>query len=196
MQTLASISLTNYHESHSDNSMKPSKKSILNNIKLVLDEIAKECKELSLQVMASSKGFNDRPFANKNTLVGSKLYNELKTRSDGEGLIEIIVKDYIDYIQGGMNVGHWVPEKPLIDWMEEKGLPYTDNKIVRAIQASIFKRGITPRPIFEISPWGEWKAPVDGHDGLVLDLVDDYWEDWSEELFDAASEFLDDFFDD
>ena len=172
--------------------MKPDKQRMLDSMKVLLTELAEECKVLSLQVMASNKGINDK--VSKNTLIGSKIYNELETQTNGIDLIQILVNDYIEYIQGGMKTGHWVNEKIIIDWMQEKGLPYQDNKIVRAVQSSIYWYGITPRPIFEVSPYGEWKPSVNGHDGLVLDLIDKQWDEWAEELFEVSTEFLDEFF--
>lgn len=165
------------------------------NIADFLTDIAERCKELSKEVMASRKGFNDKPHANKNTLIDSDIYNSIEVSTDGETFIDIMVKDYIDYIQGGMQPGHWVNADYLIPWMRKHNIS-TDNEMVRRIQASIFRYGITPRPIFEVSPWGEWKEPVDGHDGLVLDLIDEYWNDWAEQLFAIITEQLDNYFDD
>ena len=170
---------------------------LMMNIGDFLTEIAEKCKELSLAVMASRKGWNDKPKANKNTLIGSDLYNDLEVTTDGESFIDILVNDYIDYIQGGMKPGHWlsdkVTEEHIIPWMVKHNIP-TDNKTVRAIQASIYYKGIRPRPIFEISPYGEWTESVDGHNGLVLDLIDGYWESWSDELFGIITEQLDNYF--
>lgn len=164
---------------------------LMMNIGDFLIDVAEKCKEISLQVMASSKGMNDK--VGKNTLVDSDLYNTLNVSTDCISFIDINVNDYIDYIQGGMNRGHWVKAEYLIPWMVKHNIP-TDNKTIGAIQYSIYKNGITPRPIFEVSPWGEWKAPVDGHDGLVLDLIDEYWETWSEQLFNIITEQLDEYF--
>lgn len=155
--------------------------------------IAEECKRLTREVMASRKGWNDK--VQKNTLVGSDIYNDIQTETDLESFVSILVHNYIDYIEGGMSPGHWVSERYLIPWMARKGIP-TENKIVRAIQASIFRYGITPRPIFEVSPYGEWKSSVDGHNGLVLDLIDEHWDSWANTLFDIITKQLDDFFND
>ena len=164
---------------------------LMMNIGDFLTDIAERCKELSLAVMASSKGVN--PKVGRNTLIGGDLYNSLEVTTDGEGFIDILVNDYIDYIQGGMKPGHWVNETYLIPWLVKHNIP-TDNRTLRAIQFSIYSKGIRPRPIFEISPYGEWTEPVDGHNGLVLDLIDGYWESWSDELFGIITEQLDKYF--
>ncbi len=175
--------------------MRPNKSAIMSNVAKCIAMIAEECKELSLYVMSSENGWNDRPHAQKNTLVGSDLYNDLKVDDNGVDLVRILVKGYIDYIQGGVSPNHWVPIDVLLEWMSRKGIS-TENGIAYAIQRSIFNRGIKPRPIFEVSEYGEWTSLCVNHDNTVFQIInEEYWDKWAEELFEVSTEFLDEWFD-
>lgn len=175
------------------------KRSVKNSadVKEILDGIAAECKLLFKQAI-TAHGFNDKPHAKKDTLTGSKLYEEIETKSDGNGLIEILVNDYIDYIQRGRKGYGEVPKKDrkpgtfppvdvIADWAAEKGIT-TDNSVVWAICQSIYKNGIKPRPIVEM-PENLWTSPNNPND-LFFDLCDEMWDDWSQQIFDASTEEL------
>lgn len=66
-------------------------------------------------------------------------------------------KDYAPYVLGG-KVPSWTPIKPLISWVERKGLSWTDKKtgmhlkveqMAYMIRAKILREGIEPRNIYE-----------------------------------------------
>lgn len=159
-------------------------------IKEILAGIAAECKLLFRQAI-TAHGFNDKPHAKKDTLTGSKLYDSVETKSDGNGLIEILVNDYIDYIQYGREKGLFPNVNAIAEWASEK-LNITDNSVVWAICVSIYKEGIKPRPIVEM-PENLWTSPNNPND-LFFDLCDEMWDDWSQQIFEAATQELDKIF--
>lgn len=160
-------------------------------VKEILEGIASECKFLMRQAV-TIHGYNDRPKAQKDTLTGSKLYDTIESRSDGNGLIEILVNDYVDYIQSGRDKGIFPPFDAIQKWAEEKGLP-TENNIIWAICQSIYKNGIKPRPFVEI-PEAMYGTP-NNTDELFFDLTDEYWDDWNKQMCDTVTEELDKQFD-
>ena len=177
-----------------------SKTEILKNVKEILNGIAEECKMLTKSSM-TAHGVNDK--VGTDTLTSSNLYDSIEVNSTEDGLIEIMVNDYIKYVEGGRT-----PNKPfpwrlawgtkdnpgvLVKWASDKGLP-TDNTTIYFIWKSIIENGIKPRPIFEI-PEGLWASP-NNSDDLVFDLTDEYWDDWSEMLFEGLTEELDNYFSD
>lgn len=141
----------------------------------VCDEFAAKIKEAFHIMMASEKGVNDK--IGKNTLVDSHIYNELECTQAEIGLFNVLINDYVVYIESGMKPGHWVKEEYLLPWMAEKGIP-TDNETLHKIQGSIYWYGISPRPFVDDS----------------LDQIDQYWDDFADKLFEALCKPLDEFF--
>lgn len=172
------------------------KEELIKNVSDTIKSIAEECKMIS-KAAITAHGFNDK--ARKDTLTDSNLYNDLTVTEDAEnGVITILVNDYIDYIQGGRE-----PNKPfpweiavevLAGWCQRK-LGASDNTTIYFVWKSIVENGIKPRPIFDI-PDNLWTSPNNPNDLVMEDLTDEYWDDWADEIFEAATIILDDYFND
>lgn len=144
-------------------------------LRSILDKVASDIKLAVRVMMESERGINDK--VNKNTLVDSHIFNELEVNEADLGLYHLLVNDYVQYIESGMKEGHWVSEKYLLPWMADKGIP-TDNETLRKIQGSIYWYGISPRPFME--------------DAFAM--MDEYWDGWSDNIFNALCKPLDEFF--
>lgn len=177
------------------------KAEILKNVSEIVKGIAEECKMIS-KAAITAHGINDK--VGSDTLTDSNLYKDLEVIYDMDAeMITILVNPYIDYIQGGR-----APNKPfpwklawgtiehpgvLVEWASKKGLP-TDNTTIYFVWKSIIENGIKPRPIFDM-PESLWTSPANPND-LVMDLIDKYWDDWADEIFEAATMTLDEYFND
>ena len=163
---------------------------VLKNIQDIVNGIAEECKMLTQQLMRNA--INDKHPSS--SLGDSKLYEEMEVKNDGDGLITILVNGYIDYIQGGREPHARFPWsvalEVLPEWADSRGIP-SDNTTIYFIWKSIVEEGIKPRPIFEI-PDGLWTQP--NNDEVLFDLTDEYWDDWSEQIFQAATANIDEYF--
>lgn len=113
---------------------------------------------------------------NKN-LVDSHIYEDLDVSNADLELIKVLIHDYYQYIESGMESGNWVSAEYLLPWMIDKGIP-TDNDTLWHIQNSIYKHGIKPRPFFD-EAW---------------EMIDDYWDNWADDIFNILMEDIDDFF--
>lgn len=144
--------------------------------KEVLEQVAFDIKRAIQFIMESERGINNK--INENTLVDSHIYNELEVNQTDIGLYTVLINDYIQYIESGMQPGHWVKEEYLIPWMVDKGIP-TDENTLKKIQGSIYWYGIEPRPIMDDA----------------FERIDSFWDDWADEIFNALCDELDFFFD-
>lgn len=146
-------------------------------LRSVCDEFAVKIKEAIRLMMASERGVNDK--IGRNTLIDSHIYEDLECTQAEIGLFNVLINDYVVYIEGGMKPGHWVKEEYLLPWMAEK-LGTTDNETLRKVQGSIYWYGISPRPFLDDS----------------FELVDEYWDEFADNLFDALCEELNLYFKD
>lgn len=137
----------------------------------LLAEQAKRC----FQLMMEKNGVNDK--INVNTLVDSHLYDEIDLDIKDLDMINILINDYVEYVEGGMEAGHWVDADYLIPWMQDKGIPI-DNNTLYNIQYSIWKWGISPRPFTE-DAWS---------------MVDEYFDNFADEVIKIMIEDVDDWF--
>lgn len=137
--------------------------------------IAKQVKR-AIQWSMEKNGENDK--VRKNTLVDSHIYDELNVSENDLEFIKILIHDYYQYIESGMESGHWVDEQYLIPWMIDKGID-TDNSTLWNIQYSIWKYGISPRPFMD-DAW---------------EMVDEYWDEWADSIVEIMFEDIEDFFD-
>lgn len=148
--------------------------------KELLEQIAFDIKRAIQFLMESEKGINRK--INENTLVDSHIYDELEVTQADIGLYTILINGYVQYIESGMQPGHWlsnrVCEDYILPWMAEKGIP-TDNETLRKIQGSIYWYGIEPRPFIEDA----------------FERMDSFWSDWADEIFESLCAELDVFFD-
>lgn len=148
--------------------------------KELLEQIAFDIKRAFQYLMESERGINNK--INENTLVDSHIYDELEVTQADIGLYTILINGYVQYIESGMQPGHWlsnrVCEDYILPWMAEKGIP-TDNETLRKIQGSIYWYGIEPRPFVEDS----------------FERIESFWDEWADELFESLCAELDIFFD-
>ena len=155
-------------------------KRLLEDMHNQLKIIAEEAKAIVLAVLASDKGVNKK--VGVNTLIDSNLFDELDVNTEDFEVVNLLVNDYIQYIESGRQPGSFPPPHAIAEWCQRKGLP-SDNGTVYIICRSIYENGIPARPIF------------DGDDG-VWEKVDAAWDDWADMVFNTLTEQLDEFFKD
>ena len=145
----------------------------------VMYEIGSDIAKLVREIMDSNVGMNMK--VGKNTLSDSDLYRELSVRStsDGDLVFDIMLNDYITYIENGRRKGaKFPPIEPIIQWCRKKGLP-TDNSTIFLIRRAISRDGIAARPIM----------------ARVFDELYRNWNDgWADHIFNKIMEHIDKFF--
>lgn len=145
----------------------------------IVMEFSKDLMTLVRMVMESNVGINQK--VGSNTLVGSDIYKSLsvKATNDGDLVFDIILNDYITYIESGRRKGaKFPPVAPIVAWARKKGIP-TDNSTIYLIRRAISRDGIQPRPVLQ----------------YVMDEVDREWDDrLADELFNKITEMIDKFF--
>lgn len=91
-----------------------------------------------------------------------------------DNLFILIFPDYVEYVNSGRKPNSKMPPtEAIINWCRSKGIS-TDNNTIWKIRQGIAKQGITPRPIID----------------QIFTLVDDEWQDWSEDIFNEIIEEL------
>lgn len=145
----------------------------------IVMEFSKDLMQLVRMVMDSNVGINTK--VGRNTLSDSDIYNTLSVRatSDGDLILDIVLNDYIQYIESGRRKGaKFPPVEPIVRWCKEKGIP-TDNSTIFLIRRAIARDGINPRPIM----------------AKVFEELDRAWDnEWSDRLFDIIMETINKFF--
>lgn len=144
-----------------------------------LSQIAEEAKAAMMAAMASELGVNRK--VGRNTLVEGHIFQEVGVDVVDLELVNILVNDYIQYIESGRKPGSFPPVSVIAKWAAEKGIT-TDNRVVWAICQSIYRDGIAPRPIIDANG-GFWEQ------------IDHEWNNWSAKIFEAITEQLDNEFD-
>lgn len=145
----------------------------------IVMEFSKDLMTIVRMVMSSNQGINQK--VGRNTLVDSKLYNTLSVRAtnDGDLIFDIILNDYLRYIESGRRAGaKFPPVEPIVRWCKSKGIS-TDNSTIFLIRRAISRDGIRPRPIMQ----------------YVFEEIDDEWNDsLVDEIFDKIMETIDKYF--
>ena len=145
----------------------------------VMYEFGKDIASLVRMVMDSNAGVNQK--VGRNTLSDSDIYRTLSVRAtnDGDLVMDIVLNDYIQYIESGRRKGaKFPPVEPIVRWCKEKGIP-SDNSTIFLIRRAIARDGIAPRPIM----------------AKVFDELDRAWDnEWSDRLFDIIMETINKFF--
>lgn len=147
---------------------------LLQDLHKYLETIAKEAKAILMSVMASEKGVNTK--VGVNTLVDGRVFQEIETDVEDVELVNLLVNDYIQYIESGRRPGTYPPPNVIAEWCQRRGIP-SDNRTVYLICRSIYEKGIPARPIF------------DGNGG-VWDMIDKEWSTWSEVIFQTITDYL------
>lgn len=142
-------------------------------------EFGNDIAKIVRMVMESNVGINSK--TGHNTLSQSDIYRQLSviSTSDGDLVFDIMLNDYITYIENGRRAGaKFPPIEPIVRWARKHGIP-TDNSTIYLIRRAISRDGIKPRPIM----------------AKVFEELDRAWEgEWSDRLFKIITEQLDKFF--
>lgn len=145
----------------------------------IVMEFSKDIMALVRMVMESNVGVNSK--TGSNTLVNSNIYKTLsvKATNDGDLVFDIILNDYLVYIENGRRKGAKMPPvEPIVRWCRQHGIP-SDNSTVFLIRRAISRDGIKARPFM----------------AHVMDELDGYWNDgWADEVFNKIIEEIDKFF--
>lgn len=145
----------------------------------IVMEFSKDLMQLVRMVMESNVGINQK--VGRNTLTSSQIYKTLsvKATNDGDLIFDIVLNDYIQFIESGRRKGaKFPPVEPIVRWARSKGIP-TDNSTIYLIRRAISRDGIKPRPIMQ----------------YVFEEIDREWdEQLADELFNKIMEMIDNFF--
>lgn len=143
-----------------------------------LKVIAEEAKAVMMAVLDSDLGVNKK--VGRNTLVEGHIFQEVGCGVEDIDVVNVLVNDYIQYIESGRQPGSFPPVSVIAKWAAEKGIT-TDNKVVWAICQSIYKNGIPARPLIDVKG-GFWEQ------------IDRVWDEWAAKIFEAITEQLDEEF--
>ena len=145
----------------------------------IVMEFSKDLMQLVRMVMESNVGINQK--VGRNTLTSSQIYKTLSVMAtnDGDLIFDIVLNDYITFIESGRRKGaKFPPVEPIVRWARSRGIP-TDNSTIFLIRRAISRDGIKPRPIMQ----------------YVFEEVDREWdEQLADELFNKIMEMIDNFF--
>jgi len=145
----------------------------------IVMEFSKDLMQLVRMVMESNVGINQK--VGRNTLTSSQIYKTLSVRAtnDGDLIFDIVLNDYITFIESGRRKGaKFPPVEPIVRWARSRGIP-TDNSTIFLIRRAISRDGIKPRPIMQ----------------YVFEEVDREWdEQLADELFNKIMDLIDNFF--
>ena len=144
-------------------------------------EFSKEIIVLVRTVMESDLLINRKPRVNRNTIIGSDIYKDLQVqaRHDGDLVYDIMLNDYLTFIESGRRAGaKFPPIEPIVKWARKRGID-TDNSTIYLIRRAIARDGIAPRPFMY----------------KVFELMDEKWDErWSDELFDEITKLITEYF--
>ena len=150
----------------------------MNNVELLAKAFAEDVMTITADIMASSMLVNDK--VGRNTISpNSDIYKEMYAKASGNIVIQLLLNDYVQYIESGRKRGSkFPPIQPIVNWAKKRGIP-TDNSTIFLIRRAIAEDGIKPRPFMY----------------KVLDTIDKKWDgEWSSELFNELTKIIDEFF--
>lgn len=145
--------------------------------KLVM-EFSKDIMDLVRVVMESNLLDNHK--VGRNTIIGSDIYKTLQVKStnDGDLIFDIILNDYLTFIESGRRKGAKMPPvEPIVRWARSRGIP-TDNSTIFLIRRAISRDGIAPRPFM----------------ATVMEQIDLNMENWYDKLFEEITKLITEFF--
>ena len=147
-------------------------------ISKIIMEFSKDIMALVRMVMESNVGINSK--VGVNTLVNSNIYKTLsvKATNDGDLVFDIILNDYLVFIESGRRKGAKMPPvEPIVRWCKQKGIP-TDNSTIYLIRRAISRDGIKARPFM----------------AHVMEELDREWDGVADEIFNVIIQEIDKFF--
>lgn len=116
----------------------------------------------------------------RNTIApNSDIFKEMYVKASGNIVIELLLNDYVQYIESGRKAGSkFPPIQPIVQWAKKRGIK-TDNSTIFLIRRAIADDGIKPRPFMY----------------KVLETIDKKWDgEWSSELFQELTKIIYEFF--
>ena len=151
-----------------------------NSLDKIMQSIANDILEIARMVLESNNLINDK--VGKNTIApDSDLYKQLqvKSRNDGDVVYDLMLNDYLVFIESGRRAGaKFPPVEPIVRWARKRGIP-TDNNTIFLIRRAISRDGIKPRPFLS----------------YIFEEMDDRWDStWADKIFDKIMEQIDNFF--
>lgn len=150
----------------------------MNNVELLAKAFAEDVMNITADIMASSMLVNDK--VGRNTISpNSGIFKEMYAKASGNIVIQLLLNDYVQYIESGRKAGSkFPPIQPIVQWAKKRGIP-TDNSTIFLIRRAIAEDGIRPRPFMY----------------KVLEAIDRKWEgEWSSGLFNELTKIIDEFF--
>ena len=139
---------------------------------------AEDVMNITADIMASSMLVNDK--VGRNTIAPeSNIFKEMYAKASGNIVIQLLLNDYVQYIESGRKAGSkFPPIQPIVQWAKKRNIP-TDNSTIFLIRRAIAEDGIRPRPFMY----------------KVLETIDKKWDgEWSSELFNELTKIIDEFF--
>ena len=139
---------------------------------------AEDVMNITADIMASSMLVNDK--VGMNTIApDSNIFKEMYAKASGNIVIQLLLNDYVQYIESGRKAGSkFPPIQPIVQWAKKRGIK-TDNSTIFLIRRAIAEDGIRPRPFMY----------------KVLETIDNKWDgEWSSELFNELTKIIDEFF--
>ena len=149
----------------------------MGNIELLSKAFAEDVMNITADIMASNIMLNKKGI---NTIApDSNIFKEMKAKASGNIVIELLLNDYVQYIESGRKKGSkFPPLEPIVQWAKKRGIK-TDNSTIFLIRRAIAEDGIKPRPFMY----------------KVLNTIDKKWDgEWSSELFQELTKIIDEFF--
>lgn len=148
-------------------------------------EISKIVMEFSKEIMdivrvAMESNLLDNHKVGRNTIIGSDIYKNLQViaKNDGDLVFDILLNDYLTYIESGRRKGAKMPPvEPIVRWARSRGIP-TDNSTIFLIRRAISRDGIRPRPFM----------------ATVMEQIDLDMPNWYDKIFDEITKLINDFF--
>lgn len=150
----------------------------MDNITMLAKVFAEDVMNITADIMASSVMVNNK--VGRNTIApDSNIFKEMYAKASGNIVIELLLNDYVQYIESGRKAGSkFPPLEPIVQWAKKRGIK-TDNSTMFLIRRAIAEDGIKPRPFMY----------------KVLNTIDKKWDgEWSSELFNELTKIIDEFF--
>ena len=147
-------------------------------ISKIVMEFSKDIMDIVRVVMESNLLDNHK--VGRNTIISSDIYKNLQviTKNDGDLVFDILLNDYLTYIESGRRKGAKMPPvEPIVRWARSRGIP-TDNSTIYLIRRAISRDGIAPRPFM----------------ATVMEQIDLNMENLYDKTFDEITKSINDFF--
>lgn len=147
-------------------------------ISKIVMEFSKDIMDIVRVVMESNLLDNHK--VGRNTIIGSDIYKNLQViaKNDGDLVFDILLNDYLTYIESGRRKGAKMPPvEPIVRWARSRGIP-TDNSTIYLIRRAISRDGIAPRPFM----------------ATVMEQIDLNMENLYDKIFDEITKLINDFF--